>query len=346
MEQIAVLADILHSQIWLPVWHKFIGLFDLNGRMGILFLGISGLVAYGVFHWHRRRGYTQAGTFWSYLGGRRVWWHASARLDYQYYFVRALLHVAVVAPLLVWLDPYLLHSAEVTAGLSQWWGERPWRGEGAGLMLGYGLGAFLVADLVHYWVHRAFHGRWLWEFHKVHHSATVMVPPTASRIHIVEKLAEKLCKGTALALFAGLFFYLSGGKVSKYTLFGVSYMTLLFNSLAANLRHTHVWLSFGPVIEHLINSPAQHQIHHSRDPRHFNHNFGTNLSIWDWMFGTLYVTTSRPEPLAFGVGEKDNLRYQRMSTLILRPFWVTGLKVWRALQGRLPSVRSARRRVE
>lgn len=346
MEQFSALADALYSLLWLPLWHKFTGLFDLNGRMGLFFFAISTLVAYGLYRRQRCLGYTQADGFWRYLGGSEVWWHPSARLDYQYYFVRALLHLALVLPVLVWLDPYLLRSADVRGLLDELWGARPWAGDSTGLMLGYGLGAFLVADCVHYWVHRAFHCRWLWEFHKVHHSATVMVPFTASRVHIVEKLAEKLCKGTALALFAGLFFYLSGGKVGKYTLFGASYLVLIFNSLAANLRHTHVWLSFGPRIEHLINSPAQHQIHHSRDPRHFNHNFGTNLSVWDWLFGTLYVTTARPEPLQFGVGPKDNERYQRMSTLILRPFWVTGLKLWRALQGPIPAVRSARRRVE
>lgn len=45
----------------------------------------------------------------------------------------------------------------------------------------YGLGLFLLHDFCHYWVHRAFHSRWLREFHKVHHSAPVLVPATASR---------------------------------------------------------------------------------------------------------------------------------------------------------------------
>ena len=67
------------------------------------------------------------------------------------------------------------------------------------------------------------------------------------------------------------------------------------------------------------------------NPRHFNHNFGTNLSLWDWWFGTLYVTSSQPEPLSFGVGPKDNEHYSHLSALILRPFPVTARKLWRAL---------------
>lgn len=319
-----------------PLWRKAEGLLDFNGRLGLPFLAISLLVAFLLYRHQTRRGYRQAHSFGAFLGGRRIWLHRSALVDYQYYFVRAILHVVFILPVLGWLDPLLLKSGDVQALLERLWGACPRLGENLTLMALYGLGAFLVSDFAHYWLHRAFHGRWLWEFHKVHHSATVMVPPTASRIHVMEKLCEMILKGTLLALYAGVVYWLCGGEVDKYTLFGVSYMVLIFNSLAANLRHTHIWLSFGPRIEHILNSPAQHQIHHSRDPRHFNRNFGTNLSLWDWMFGTLYVTTPVPESLEFGVGPKDNERYMRLHNLIMRPFWVTACKVWRATrsQGR------------
>jgi sterol desaturase/sphingolipid hydroxylase (fatty acid hydroxylase superfamily) len=97
-------------------------------------------------------------------------------------------------------------------------------------------------------------------------------------------------------------------------------MVFIFNSLAANLRHSHVWLSFGPVLERVISSPAQHQIHHSDAPRHFDKNFGINLSLWDWMFGTLYVTQSSPEVIHYGTGEQDHERYLTMKGLIVTPF--------------------------
>jgi hypothetical protein len=81
-----------------------------------------------------------------------------------------------------------------------------------------------------------------------------------------------------------------------------------------------VWLSFGPAIEHVLNSPAQHQIHHSDAPRHFDRNFGVNLSLWDWMFGTLYVTTSKPESLQFGIAGQGPERYHTLGDLIVMPF--------------------------
>jgi hypothetical protein len=104
-------------------------------------------------------------------------------------------------------------------------------------------------------------------------------------------------------------------------------MVFIFNSLAANLRHSHVWLSFGPVLERVLSSPAQHQIHHSDAPRHFNKNFGINLSLWDWMFGTLYVTRSTPEVIHYGTGEQDHERYLTLWGLIVTPFVDTAHKL-------------------
>ena len=328
--------DALSAYILSPLMDSVLGLFDFNGRLGLPFLSISLLIAFCLYRRQRQLGYSQAANFRAFLGGRHLWWHRSARVDYVYYFLRTLLHLAFIAPIMSWLDPMLLKQGDVTAFLQQVWAARPQLGNNMGIMLLFGLGAFLVSDFAHYWLHRAFHSRWLWEFHKVHHSATVMVPPTASRIHFFEKLCENLLKGSCFALYAGVIFWFCGNKVNNYTLFGIGYLSFIFNVLAANLRHTHIWLSFGPIIERVINSPAQHQIHHSRNPAHFNRNFGTNLSLWDWLFGTLYVTGAKPELLEFGVAPKDNERYMKLHNLVWRPFWVTGLKFWRQLACKNP----------
>lgn len=303
-----------------PVTDRFLGIFDLNGRFGVLFLCISYTVAYGLFRFRKHRGLTDAGSFWQFIGGSRVYLHRSALLDYQYYLIRAVLKVALVLPLVALVDPLVFRSGDYIAFFTKLWGARPQVGENLGLSLLYGLGLFLVRDFKHYWVHRAFHSRWLWEFHKVHHSAPVLVPATASRIHFVEKVVERLASVICVGLYAGVFWYLCGGEISRYTLFGVTYLVFVFNALAANLRHSHVWLSFGPRVERILNSPAQHQIHHSDAPRHFNKNFGTNLSIWDWMFGTLYTTTSTPEAIRFGTGQRDAERYLTVYSLIVTPF--------------------------
>nr|WP_298146353.1 sterol desaturase family protein [uncultured Pseudomonas sp.] len=334
MGVLATIHDCLSKLVIEPVVQQFSGIFDFNGRFGLLFLGISCAVAYGLYRSRKRRGLTDAGSFWQFIGGSRVYLHRSALLDYRYYFVRGILKVALVVPIVGLVDPYILRSADYIAFFSNLWGARPQLGESLGLSLLYGLGVFLVSDFVHYWTHRAFHCRWLWAFHKVHHSAPVLVPATASRVHFLEKLLGKLFMLACLGVYAGVFWYACGGKVSRYTLFGVTYLVFICNALAANLRHSHVWLSFGPRLEHLFNSPAQHQIHHSDAPHHFHKNFGTNLSLWDWMFGTLYVTNAKPETLRFGTAEQDAHRYMTLYGLIVTPFVDTARLLFPAKRGR------------
>jgi sterol desaturase/sphingolipid hydroxylase (fatty acid hydroxylase superfamily) len=317
---LSTIHDHLNELAIEPVIQQLSGIFDLNGRFGVLFLGVSYAVAYGLFRFRLQRGLTEARSFWQFIGGSRVNFHRSALLDYRYYFVRAILKIALVLPIVVLVDPHILHAADYMAFFSNLWGARPQLGQNLSLSLLYGLGVFLLSDFTHYWTHRAFHCRWLWAFHKVHHSAPVLVPVTASRVHFVEKIVGKLASAICLGAYAGAFWYACGGEVSRYTLFGVTYLVFICSALAANLRHSHVWLSFGPVIEHVLNSPAQHQIHHSDAPRHFHKNFGTNLSLWDWMFGTLYVTRSKPEAISFGTAEQDAHRYLTLYGLIVTPF--------------------------
>jgi hypothetical protein len=58
------------------------------------------------------------------------------------------------------------------------------------------------------------------------------------------------------------------------------------------------------VLEHIVISPAQHQIHHSRAVEHHDKNYGEVLAIWDWMFGTLYVPNGR-ETIDFGLADAE-----------------------------------------
>ncbi|MFJ2694025.1 sterol desaturase family protein [Pseudomonas sp. NPDC087336] len=320
MDVLALIEQYLSRWVIAPVSNQFLGLFDLNGRLCVAFLFTSYAVAYGLFRWRQARGLTDAHSFWQFIGGNRVHFHPSALLDYRYYFVRAILKVVLVVPIVGLVDPYVLRSGDYIRFFIQLWGARVQIEEHLTLTLLYGLGVFLLQDFIHYWTHRAYHSRYLWAFHKVHHSATVLVPATASRVHFLEKVVERLTDLVFISAFAGLFWYACGGEISRYTLFGVTYMVFIFNALAANLRHSHVWLSFGPVVEHVLNSPAQHQVHHSDAPRHFNKNFGVNLSLWDWMFGTLYVTQTQPEPIRFGTCEADHGRYLTVYSLIITPF--------------------------
>jgi sterol desaturase/sphingolipid hydroxylase (fatty acid hydroxylase superfamily) len=82
---------------------------------------------------------------------------------------------------------------------------------------------------------------------------------------------------------------------------GVNVFTVAWGVGFAHLRHSHVPLSFPRWLSYLLVSPVMHQAHHSADPAQHDRNFATVFSVWDWMFGTLYMT--RPgERFRFGLG--------------------------------------------
>lgn len=51
---------------------------------------------------------------------------------------------------------------------------------------------------------------------------------------------------------------------------------------------------------------------------------------FSWMFGTLYVTNRKPEPIQFGTGDQDaDKRYSTFYGLIVMPFVEVGKKLRR-----------------
>ncbi|MCX7287516.1 MAG: sterol desaturase family protein, partial [Rhodobacterales bacterium] len=96
---------------------------------------------------------------------------------------------------------------------------------------------------------------------------------------------------------------------------GTNAFLAILNLATNNLKHSHIWMRFPPWLEHILISPAQHQVHHSIDPRHFNRNYGDILAFWDWIFGTLYIPQS-DEQIRFGLGDADGVPIaQRHPTL-------------------------------
>jgi sterol desaturase/sphingolipid hydroxylase (fatty acid hydroxylase superfamily) len=178
---------------------------------------------------------------------------------------------------------------------------------------------FALYDLARFVCHW-FHHRipWLWRFHAIHHGAEELNPLTTLRFHPLELLLESLCVIALVGPAAGVLGALLGADpLGSFEWILVWFYLRAFNLLGATLRHTHVWLDWGPVLSHVLISPAQHQIHHSTASRHIDHNFGVCFSIWDWICGTLYVPREREE-LRFGiVGESS---HPSLGSALLRPF--------------------------
>ncbi|WP_288130673.1 sterol desaturase family protein [Microbulbifer sp.] len=163
----------------------------------------------------------------------------------------------------------------------------------------------LVADFATYLVHRLHHeSRILWPFHSLHHSAEVLSPITVYRKHPIYDLIGSLIKGILIGSFQGIVHMALKIPPDYAMVLGVNAGYFLFNLAGSNFRHSHIWLSYGRPIEYIFISPAQHQIHHSTNPRHFNKNYGEILAIWDWLFGTLYIPSEREE-LRFGLANSE-----------------------------------------
>jgi hypothetical protein len=99
---------------------------------------------------------------------------------------------------------------------------------------------------------------------------------------------------------------------------GLNALVFAYYLAGYNLRHSSVWLSYGRAMEQVLISPAQHQIHHSSDPRHADRNFGFIFACWDGLFGTLYVPQGR-ETLTFGITGGEAREFDSIRRLYFLP---------------------------
>lgn len=253
-----------------------------------------------------------------FLFPRTVWLHPSALTDYGYvlltiplwkYFVSSLIEFA--PQMGTWVQSVISTFLHTPSG-----GFFP----GVGISVAYTVALVAVTDFKRYWVHRLMHRvPVLWEFHKVHHSAEVLTPITFYRSHPVDMLAQGVTDAVGIGLVTGIFLFLCPDGLSAVTILGANAIRFLFLFFGANLRHSHIWLSYGFKAEHVIISPAQHQIHHSVDRAHHDRNFGSEFAIWDLMFGTLFLA-GKKQTLKFGLGEDEDRKLASVPQLYLRPF--------------------------
>lgn len=250
--------------------------------------------------------------------GRRVWWSSSAKADYKVLLINQAVLMGVMPRLL----SKLAVATVIFEGLHIWmdgrtliWPDAPvWA---VGTL--FTLTLFLLDDLAKYLTHRALH-RWplLWCFHKVHHSAETLTPLTVYRTHPVEGVIFALRGILVQGAVVAIFIYFFGGRAELVTILGANAVLFIFNAAGSNLRHSHVWISYGRWVERLLISPAQHQIHHSIAPEHYDKNFGAVLAIWDWIGGSLCLA-GRRKPVSFGVTEEETLAPHALKSLYITP---------------------------
>ena len=257
--------------------------------------------------------------FLAYVFDRRVWFHPSARQDYMYFVLNGLIYYGIVAQML--LAAHVLFGAfgqgfEAVFGARQTALFEPstWSA------LGYTVVVLLAVDLAvwstHYLQHRI---PVLWQFHQVHHSAEVLTPATVYRMHPVDLFFTGFVSSGLIALALAGFTYMTLSEPSEFTVMNVNAGIFAFYLIGYNLRHSPVWLSYPPWLSCILISPAQHQIHHSVERRHWDRNMGLVFAFWDWLFGTLYVPKGY-EKLEFGISKEEPNPFGSVSEFYWKPF--------------------------
>jgi len=257
-------------------------------------------------------------TLRTFLFPDRIYKHPDAWRDVVYFMIHRTLYPLTV---MLWVAvPMTVAKAAGSWGTSIGLPQMQWS---AAWAVAYTLLVFLVRDAGVYAAHLAAHRiPALWAFHKVHHTTRALNPFSAYRMHPVDAvwtLSVSLTLGALVTSVFGVFFEPSA--IVGYTLLGGNVLWVGFQYLGTyHLRHSHIWMRYGPVLDRLVISPAHHQIHHSRAPRHWDKNMGQTLALWDWMVGTLCVPAWEDEHIDFGVSEKEDERFASVRAMFFLPF--------------------------
>jgi sterol desaturase/sphingolipid hydroxylase (fatty acid hydroxylase superfamily) len=254
----------------------------------------------------------------AFLLPKEVLAHRSAILDYKYFFISAIAVTALIGPVLLGAKPTSDFIAGVAADL---FNATPMVANPSLVHdVPYTFLLLLALDgglfFAHYLLHKT---PVLWEFHKVHHSAEVLNPITIYRIHPIEVLFTGTISAIFIGTADGLLRAFFTNELSVITILDVNIFLFLFYLAGFNLRHSHVWLSYPAFISRIFISPAQHQVHHSLDPKHYDKNFGYIFAFWDHLMRSLYIPT-RYEKLQYGLSGEEHIKFNSVCQLYIRPF--------------------------
>lgn len=284
------------------------------------------VMASAIYAVERWRGRAKEGGLLAFLFPKHIYTHPSALTDLKLYTVaRIISPMRFIAPVLSVPIVATAIAGALTNALGESGGALPVAWWSIAL---FTLGISMMSDLGAYITHRLGHEVPLfWEFHKVHHSAEVLMPVTGHRMHPLYIAIDSSISIVLAGLFQGVFVYIVAGEMPLAELFGFNVVSALFLAFGYHLRHSHVWLNWGPWFSRIIVSPAMHQIHHSYLPHHLNKNYAVIFALWDWIGGSLYIPQKREE-VRLGLGEGVEQPHPTLVAAYVEPF----VGAWRLLR--------------
>jgi sterol desaturase/sphingolipid hydroxylase (fatty acid hydroxylase superfamily) len=112
-----------------------------------------------------------------------------------------------------------------------------------------------------------------WKFHAVHHSQSEMNLFTDARVHPFDRMISATLKFIP--------FMMLGIEVPIIMIWAI------FDTIYPKFYHANVRLNLGP-LRYILVTPQSHRVHHGRETRYQDKNFGRTFSVWDRIFGTQY----------------------------------------------------------
>jgi len=110
-------------------------------------------------------------------------------------------------------------------------------------------------------------------FHRVHHNDPTLSTSTGFRVHVLELLLTNLLKAVYIVVM------------------GVDQLMVLVNesimTAAVMFHHSNIPVKAEKWLGHIFIVPALHRTHHSTLRSEHDSNYGTVLSLWDRLFGSL-----------------------------------------------------------
>lgn len=160
---------------------------------------------------------------------------------------------------------------------------------------------FVANDFARYWLHRWFHeSDLLWRIHRVHHATVQMDCLSVIRIHVLESVFKNFL------LFVP--FQMCGINPEVIVVYNC------LDIIKGFWHHANLRTYIGP-LNYFLNSAELHWWHHSSELPGQRSNYGSILSVWDWLFGTAYWPVGKwPEKI--GVQGLENSGYTFLEDLV------------------------------
>jgi sterol desaturase/sphingolipid hydroxylase (fatty acid hydroxylase superfamily) len=147
--------------------------------------------------------------------------------------------------------------------------------------------SFVIVEFFQYWAHRLMHETdILWRFHATHHSAPRLYWLNSARFHIVDIALLNL--GFTIPLIA------LGADARVLSLW------LVASAIHGLFQHANLSVRCG-ALNWIFSMAELHRWHHSRTERESNTNYGSNLILWDIVFGTRFLPADREPPADIGI---------------------------------------------